>query len=293
MGKPLKIIIPIVCSIVLLVVGALIGGIISNRNSNSIQYKYEADGYSADSSYTVTNESSGTIKPTGEMGEMFISSENPNQKLVYTGNVKIGSDDLEKSYNEVLTKVAEFNGKIESLNENTTSKRLTIRVPHDEFMNLFNSFSEISGTITESSMNVEDFTKTYSDNSKYIEILNTEYNELLELMKKAETVDEVLSIRDRLSYLTYDIEKLQSNNSDIDYNVQYSTINLTLNKVGNTIIEDTPFGRRISDSFKDSIEILKDLFLFLINIWWLILIITTIVIFIILKVRKKNRRNLS
>ena len=208
------------------------------------------------------------------------------EKVVYSGRMSIGTEDINKTYESIVSKISVFEGRIESVRQSNKSKSITIRVPKSNFMSLYDSISTIeSGTITESDLSIVDYSKSYSDNERRLEILKKEYDEVLELMEMADDIDTILRIKDRLSDITYDIEEYTNINKNIDDKVDYSTLNISLYLIGNNTIEDTPFGRKISDAFKESIEILKELFLIVIRLWWFISIIVVVVLAI-----KKIRR---
>lgn len=211
------------------------------------------------------------------------------EKVVYSGRMSIGTEDINKTYESIVSKISVFEGRIESVRQSNKSKAITIRVPKSNFMSLYDSISTIeSGTITESDLSMVDYSKNYSDNERRLEILKKEYDEVLELMEMADDIDTILRIKDRLSDITYDIEEYTHINKNIDDKVDYSTLNISLYLIGNNTIEDTPFGRKISDAFKESIEILKELFLIVIRLWWFISIIV-IVVLAIKKIRRVKK----
>lgn len=269
--------------IVLIVLGVtlLIGaGIVSTLMYTSQNLKYDSiAGFTSD-----FNEAGYGVAEESISEDMFDNSS--NEKLVYSGDVSISVEKLDESYSQAQELMKTHNAFIENLSQYETSIYLTIRIPKNDFLNFYNALSSISGTITDSNISVENYTKYYRDNERRIDILKTEYDELKELMQEADNVEDILAIKDRLSYLTYDLENLTSQNNEIDYDVDYATLNLRLRKIGNNIIEDTPFGIQLKDAFKNSIKIFKNLILGLVNIWWVVVI--PVAIFVVYK-RKKKR----
>lgn len=207
----------------------------------------------------------------------FVSAEDENQKLVYSGNVSIYTDDIYKTYEELLKKMKEFEGKLEYINEYTDSKEISIRVKKDNFMKLYESLNDIKGDITNASLSVDDMTKEYVNNSRKIDALQAEYDDLKDLMKKAENVEEILTIKDRLYELQYQLDSLEQSNNDIDYDAEYSILHIYIEKANSSIGYKVPYYKQIKEAFNDSIEIIKDFILFLIRIWWLILAVLVII----------------
>lgn len=284
MSKKVKIILGVIVSIVLvafILFAGLIGMAIGSNNQRS-----SYNDVALNEGVAVEGFSDKSVEDTESS---FVSNEDEEQKLIYNGDVTIGTEDIGKSYKEVTEKIKSFDAKIESLNESSNSKYISIRVPKKNFFKFYNSLSDITGSITSSNMSAEDMTKEYKDNERRIDVLQTEYNELKELMKSAKSVKEVLQIKDRMSELTYEMEGLKGNNDVIDYDSKYSTLNLTLQKVGTISVESVPFGTELKQAFLRSIEGIKSLILGLVTIWWVIALIAGGVWFGFKKFRKEKK----
>ena len=284
MSKKVKIILGVIISIVLvafILFAGLIGMAIGSNNQRSSYNDVALNEGAAIEGFS--------DKSVEDTESSFVSNEDEEQKLIYNGDVTIGTEDIGKSYKEVTEKIKSFDAKIESLNESSNSKYISIRVPKKNFFKFYNSLSDITGSITSSNMSAEDMTKEYKDNERRIDVLQTEYNELKELMKSAKNVKEVLQIKDRMSELTYEMEGLKGNNDVIDYDSKYSTLNLTLQKVGTISVESVPFGTELKQAFLRSIEGIKSLILGLVTIWWVIALIAGGVWFGFRKFRKEKK----
>lgn len=265
------IIIAIMAAILLLMMGILIGTSHSDSSyKNSATDAYDDYGYDYISEGSNSLKTASTEEDVEESSTLFAQSEK-GQKLVYTGDVVIGTDNIDKSYSKITDNMKEFNASFESVSDSSYNKHMTIRVPKDNFMKFYESLSKVDGSITSSNVSIDDMTKAYQDNERRMDILQTEYDEMKDLMKKAESVDDVLSIRDRLSDITYELESLKESNNSIDYDSNYSRIEITLQLTGNA--SPVSFGYQIKQAFVNSIQAIKTLFLFLIEIWWVLLII--------------------
>ena len=220
--------------------------------------------------------------------EDFISAEDENQKLIYRGHVNVSSEDTSKTFGDVKGVLEEYNAKFESVDVNNENYSLVIRVENTNFTNLFNELQKVSGKVNNSSMSIEDETKNYSDNSRRIESLEEEYDTLLELLKKAETVEETIQIQDRLTYIKYDIDTYKDENSNIDYNVKYSIITMRIDSSKVESVSKESFGKRVKDAFKEGFYGGQEIILILIMLW--VPILVTIAIIIIIRKILKHRR---
>lgn len=217
---------------------------------------------------TISNDY-GEAKNSADGDTLFAKSQG-EQKLIYSGSVSIGTDSIKKTSDKVAENMKKYDAFFESVNASSTYKTMIIRIPKKNYMAFYDSLSEVGGEITSSNIDITDSTKTYTDNAKRIEILQTEYDELKELMQKAETVEEVLSIRERMSTVTYEIESLKGSNETIDYDADYGKLSLTLNLNGSH--DEASFGHRLKEAFSGGFHILKSIIIGLAYFWWAFLL---------------------
>lgn len=223
---------------------------------------------------TFTNEATAEKDVSVDNDSMFAESQG-DQKLVYSGSVTIGTDSIKKSYEKVIENMKTYGAFFESVNESSGCKTMYIRVPQKNYMKFYESLSGVDGTITYSNVNIEDKTKTYKDNTKRMEILQTEYNELKELMEKANSVEEILTIKERMTNVTYEIETLKGANDTIDYDADYGSLSLTLQLNGSH--DEASFWHQIKEAFSGGFHLLKQLVLMAVYMWWAILIAAYII----------------
>ena len=267
----------IVASILLLAIGSVIGrnlyfgGSYSERSYMDTNYEY----------------SDAAGDAVSETDQKLFSQAEEGQKLVYSGNVTIGTDNIKKSYKAIAESMEKNGASFESVSESSYSKTMVIRVPQKNFMDMYESLSEVSGTITSSNINIMDKTKSYTDNERRIGILQAEYDELKELMSKAQSVEEILSIKDRMLEVTYELEGLKGANDTIDYDANFARLEVSLQL--NSSRDPLSFGHQIKEALGDSITAIKGVVLFLVRIWWILTL--GIGAYLLLRRRRKSAEN--
>lgn len=184
---------------------------------------------------------------------------------------------------------------VASWNHNFRNYYLTIRVPSDKteaFLNQSSSF----GTLTNRSEQIEDVTLDYVDIEAHKESLQVEYDRVVELLKEAEDLEQILLLESKLSDLRYRLDSYESRLRTYDNLIDYTTIYLSIQEVRRE--EPKTFGERISSGFATSIENLGNAFINLIVfIVSNILTITVVIVLfwigfcIIRKAIKKNKKN--
>lgn len=207
-------------------------------------------------------------------GEAVIN-EGDSEKIIYSADATVETTEFDAAL-EALTELLRVNkGWIEassvnganyySLSRGMKSQRYasyTLRVPSDKFTALMNSLSTL-GNVPYTYTYTENVTAQYYDTQARLTAYQTQEARLLEMMEKAQTVEDVIAIEEKLTELRYKIEALQSTLKNWDRQVTYSTINLSIEEVA----EYTPdaaaqpgYARRLLDAFVDGLRAVGEFF---------------------------------
>ena len=230
-----------------------------------------------------------------------------DRKLIKTVNMDVETREYDKLLSAVENKVAELGGYIESLDayngstyysyRSTRNANLTIRIPKDRLEEFQNTVSEL-GNVTSRSENVQDVTLTYVDLQSHRDALRTEQERLLQLLEQAESVEDIITIEQRLSDVRYQLESMESQLRSYDNRVDYSTVYLYIDEVEvYTPVEEETVWERISTGFVDSLknigEGLKEAAIwFVIHIPYLVIwaIVIAVIVLILKKIKKRTKR---
>lgn len=226
-----------------------------------------------------------------------------DRKLIKTYSLEVETREYGKLIGQIETKVAVLGGYIEncdtgilSYSKETHYARYVIRIPKDNADKFVENVEEASNVV-EKSTNVEDVTLQYVDMESRKNALKTEQARLLELLEKAETVEDLITVEARLSEVRYQIESMESQLRTYDNKIDYSTIHLNVNEVEEiTKPEEKTFGGRIKDglieNFGDAIEMIGDFIVWLITglPYWILLIVFAAVVYLIVKLCIKGAK---
>lgn len=214
--------------------------------------------------YTAEDGGAGNVETNGAQQDRAAASVAESaRKVVKTAQLSIETLDYEKSTSGFEKSVASFGGYIESSSVEGTrlgssgSKRTatyTARVPADrldEFLNDAGSF----GTVVKKSTGGEDVTQNYYDTDTRLKSLRTEQDRLLELMEKAEKIEDVITIEQRLTEVQTQIEQLTSELKRLDSLVSMATVTADISEV-ETVTEPAAegFGGQIVSVFHSSVH---------------------------------------
>ena len=267
-----------------------------------------ADGDMAYGFSAVPMAASSTNTTAARGAESEAPSENPD-KIIYSADVTVETTAFDETIGRVSALVEEFGGWIEASSvsgsnyyqksRGTASTRdasFTLRIPSGRFQELMDSLSGL-GNIPYSHIYTENVTAQYYDVQAHLKAYQTQETRLLEMMELAETVEDVITIEDRLTELRYQIESLQSRLNNWDRRVSYSTISLSVKEVREYTPEEKvnpTFGEELAQALKDGLEnagqFLKDLLVLLVEalpVLLLLIPIVWLVIWLLIRIIRK------
>lgn len=182
---------------------------------------------------------------------------NNGRKLIKTVRLEMQTKEFDALLDGVRKKIQETGGYIENSSvwgnsynySSTRSSELTARIPAerlDEFVEVISGL----GNVTYKSEGVEDVTLQYVDVESHQKALETEQERLLELLEKADNLEDLLTIESRLSEVRYELESYGSQKRILDNQINYSTVHMTITEVERiTEVGEKSFFEEISDRF--------------------------------------------
>ena len=251
----------------------------------------------------------GSTNTTAARGtESEAPNENPD-KIIYSADVTVETTAFDETIGKVSALVEQFGGWIEASSvsgsnyyqksRGTASTRdasYTLRIPSGRFQELMDSLSGL-GNIPYSHIYTENVTAQYYDVQAHLKAYQTQETRLLEMMELAETVEDVITIEDRLTELRYQIESLQSRLNNWDRRVSYSTIALSVKEVREYTPEEKvnpTYGEELAQALKDGLEnagqFLKDLLVLLVEALPVLLLLIPILWLVIWLLRRIIRK---
>jgi hypothetical protein len=239
-----------------------------------------------------------------------------NRKLIKTVDMTIETVSFDETIANLRNNINAVGGYIESeysyngslYNSSSQSKyaTITVRVPDTALDGFVNDVSGI-GNVTQKTTSTRDVTLNYVDTESKKEMYKAEQESLLGLLEKAETIEDITYLTQRLTEVRYNIESMESSLRVYDDLVDYATVNFTINEVKvltpTVIVEKTP-GEELKEGFatsvKDVLVDTRDFFIkLIINLPYIIrgliclaipVVITFVIVLIIVKVCTKKSK---
>lgn len=224
-----------------------------------------------------------------------------SRKLITEISISMETTEIDLSVATISNAVKTSGGYIQSSSVSGNSinsyndlryANLVVRVPQqrlDEFLTV----ADGAGNILYRSENIQDITLQYTDTEDRIKTLEIEQERLWELLGKAESIESIIALEQRLSQIRYELESFNSQLRTYDNQVDYATIYLDLSEVKiYTPQAKDGIGQRISKGFKENISFVTygiiDLFVFIIT-HLPVLTILAVIGMIVWRVAKKKK----
>lgn len=240
------------------------------------------------------------------MGPLEENVQAVERKLIKTVDLSVETEEYDTLLANLEKQIAELGGYIEYQNQyngsyysgyqETRNAYMQIRIPvahMDEFVVNVGEWTNIRNK----EERVEDVTLQYVDLESRKKALITEQDRLLELLEKAESVEDIISIEARLSDVRYELESMESQLRTLNNQIDYSTINLNIQEVRRlTPTEEKSVWDKMRNGFVKTIYNIGDdieygCIWFVVNIpYFIIWIIIIVVAFLIVRRFFKKRK---
>ena len=189
-----------------------------------------------------------------------------NEKIIKTVDLSVETKEYDAYIAALSTSVTAAGGYIESssadFGNGYSSNRYatyTVRIPADKLGDFLVSAGK-NGIITNKTEEQQNVTLEYVDLESRIEAYKTEKQTLTGLLEKAESLDNVLAIQERLSEVNYQIESYTSQLKVLENRVSYSTVTLRICEVERVTEAEPTVWSRIKNRFADNLDDLVDWF---------------------------------
>lgn len=213
---------------------------ISFTRSNQVSQTYP--GYSAevgvsDSGLDFFGET--TSLPTKGRNESVVppSAGTPpapiDQKVIKTATLDIVVDEVEQAVSKITNQASAFSGFVQnsSMSETTTGIKyanLVIRVPATNFDKMITSIKDLAKLVQRENINGQEVTQEYVDLQSSLTHNLAVEAQYLELLKRAQKVEEIIAVRDKLDQVQAEIESIKGRIRYLDNQTEMSTIAINI-----------------------------------------------------------------
>ncbi len=223
--------------------------------------------------YDMEMEEVGIVSNTAAGGSVSDSDITQQRKIIKHSNMELETKDFDAAFAQILDAVERSGGYIESQNVSGQSIRnkdryyersasINARIPAEKLDEITSAIGGICN-VTSQWEGIDDITDSYFDVEARLNTMRLQEERLLDILSKAESLEDVITLEAKLSDVRYEIESLTARIRRMDSQVAYSYLNLNLREVveyQNVTAAPKTFGERISDAFVRSGNRLRSFF---------------------------------
>ena len=206
-----------------------------------------------------------------------------SKKIIKNGDMEIAVSNLleaKKKVSEIIKNNKAYLQSETFRNSDTSENiNLVIRVPHQNFDAIINSFSDGIGSVEAKTVKAEDVTEEYTDVSIKLENKRIYLEKYREMLKNAASTKDILEIQENIRALEDEIDVAEGRLRFIDDRVNYSTLELLLfkEKARSSATSKIGFGSRFGDSIAEGWNSFVSFLLGLISFWPFFIIIPLLI----------------
>lgn len=310
MKKSLLIVVALLLAASMLFAGCASKSDESSYTANDYYAEEPAEAPMEDTAYDSVDSEESMEKDGGsaiEMGEgKSILEPSVDRKIIYSGNISARTKNFDEDYADILAKVKQAGGYIESAYVHGTEPEewqdegryaeITVRVPSDKF-DSFIAMLEGVGKTTNSSVSGRDVSLQYFDIETRLETLRIREERLQSLLEKAESLEDIIELERELANVSYEIQSYEMEKRNFDSLIDYSQISVFLQEVAERA-EIVPPEESIGESMKNGFfNVLNGIAVFfrwlliaLVSILPVLVVLGIILAIVLLSVRAARKR---
>lgn len=214
------------------------------------------------------------------------------QKIIKTARLAFETNDVEATHKKIVQLASQYKGLVQSDNSgksyNRIYKNITVRIPTENFQPFIDGISEGVDYFDQRDISRQDVSEEFVDLEARLKAKRTLEERYLELLKKANKVEEMLQIERELSNIREEIEAKQGRLQYLQNQVSMSTVNVEFYKTTAETGITQSYGQKMKNAFQGGWNGISVFFLGILYLWPLFLV--AIIIVIVLRIFLKNRK---
>ena len=183
-----------------------------------------------------TQPSSSDSRSSGESGASAISGT-AERKVIQTGSLDLLVKSAEKTARDIQGVAERLGGftastDIYDIGQDAKAGTITVRVAGDKFNIAFDEIKKFAIKVERENSDAQDVTEEYVDLEAALKNLRAQETQYLEIMKKAETIEDILNVSSHLGEVRGQIEQIEGQLKYLSRQVDMASITASLIEEG-------------------------------------------------------------
>ncbi len=158
-----------------------------------------------------------------------------DQKIIRTGSLVLVVDEVRETTKTIGTIAEEAVGYVQASNvsergDGALYGSVTIRIPSERFSDTVTATKNLATLVQDETTNAQDVTEEYTDLDAQLRNAKAQETEYLEILARAESVQDILAVQSYLSGTRAQIEQLQGRLQYLENRTAYATLTIELSE---------------------------------------------------------------
>lgn len=256
-----------------------------NSNTDNLENASTINDAAIGKEMKLTNTSMAEIDKNGQNQDLL----KIEKKLIRNGSLEFKTNDVRQTKLEIEKFCKENNAYISNENENNLNDRIqynqTIRVPAERFEQLVSKIESLATKVENKNIFIQDVTEEFIDVTARLKTKRELETRYLEILNRANTVEEIISVESQIANVRSEIESMQGRLEYLKNQVTLSTLQISFYE---TIGTSFGFAGKFNESLKAGWQNLLSFIIVLITLWPFAIALG---LSLFIWRRKRNRKN--
>ncbi|MEO7674699.1 MAG: DUF4349 domain-containing protein [Pyrinomonadaceae bacterium] len=192
-----------------------------------------------------------------------INTAPTDRKIIRNAELNLEAENPEQAQQQI-TAITELKGGFVVESQQSSSDRksttrdtvvMTVRVPAEKFGETLEEIRKTASRVVVESVKGQDVTEEFIDIEAQLKAKKALEQQFMEIMKRANTVDDALSVQSQLADVRGEIERIEGRKRFLENQASLSTIKIRLQTAKVFAASSEGFGDRVAESFSRGFDI--------------------------------------
>ncbi len=200
-----------------------------------------------------------SLEGTGRVGQSPTSAE---RKIIRNADLSLESETPEEVQNKIAAIAESKGGFVVESQQRTSDRRsakrdtvtMSLRVPSEKFAEAVDEIRKTAGRVLVETVKGQDVTEEFIDIEARLAAKKALETQFLEIMKRANSVEDALNVQRQLSEVRAEIEKIEGRKRFLQDQASLSTINITIQTPAAISANSAGFFTKLTESINSGLD---------------------------------------